>query len=110
MVLQVEWLTMKYNSYGWADPFIWTINVKTNIPLQDNGYDCGVFAVVFTEHCIFRHPINFTQADMMYYRQRIVIEIFKRSWELNAYRLGLIENAHRLGLDKIPIDSIKPED
>ena len=65
---------------------------------------------MFAEHCIFHRSINFTEANMMYCRQQIVIEIFKRSWELNAHQLGLDENAHRLGLDEIPIDSIKLED
>ena len=60
--------------------------VKTNIPHQDNGNNCGVFTLAFIEHCVFRRPVNFTQADIAYYRSKIVVDIFKRCWKTNTYK------------------------
>ena len=42
-----------------------------------------------SEHCIYRRPIEFTQSDIPYYRQRIVINIFKQNWIRNTSKLNL---------------------
>ncbi|RWR76672.1 sentrin-specific protease 1-like protein [Cinnamomum micranthum f. kanehirae] len=83
------WLTKRFRDYGWGEPWVWTNVTKTNIPYQQNGMDCGFFAIGYAEHCIHRRPIRFTQADIPYYRRKILIEIFKRSWLMNADRLQL---------------------
>ncbi|RWR97172.1 serine/threonine-protein phosphatase 7 long form [Cinnamomum micranthum f. kanehirae] len=83
------WLTQRFGDYGWGEPWVWTNVTKTDIPYQQNGTDCGFFAIGYAEHCIHRRPIRFTQADIPYYRRKILIEIFKRSWLMNADRLQL---------------------
>ncbi|XXG41300.1 hypothetical protein AAC387_Pa01g1791 [Persea americana] len=75
--------------YGWTQPWMWLLDVRADIPYQDNGSDCSVFACAFAEHYIFRRPVRFTQADMPYFRRLILIDIFKRNWELNGNRLDL---------------------
>ena len=80
-----------YIHYGWTDPFLWTIIIKEDIPHQNNGNDCGVFVVVFAKHCVHRCPITFMQANISYFHSRIDIELFKRSWQVNANRLNLPE-------------------
>jgi sentrin-specific protease 1 len=42
---------------------------------QENGNDCGVFTCAIGD-CIARSvPFNFKQADMPYFRKRLVVEI-----------------------------------
>ena len=63
--------------------------MKTKIPYQENGNDCGVFALAFAEHCAAHRDIKFKQSDIMYYRSRIVVDIYGYSWELNSDRLNI---------------------
>jgi len=46
-----------------------------DIPQQKNGSDCGMFTCRFAEYASRRAAINFSQAQMPYYRQRTVFEI-----------------------------------
>ena len=48
------------------------------IPRQKNGSDCGVFALQFAEHISRRAAINFDQADIPYFRRRMVYEIINK--------------------------------
>lgn len=67
---------------GWQD------YSPKNIPQQNNGYDCGVFACQFAE-CLSRADggageeerdvFNFTQADMPFLRKRLVVDILNKS-------------------------------
>lgn len=83
------WLAESYSHFGWNDPFPWLILEKTNIPRQNHTSDCGVFALAFSSPYVHCLPIAFMQSDMRYFRSKIVVEIFKRSWQLNTNRLGL---------------------
>ena len=47
------------------------------MPLQDNGSDCGVFCCKAADHLSRKLPLNFIQEDMKYYRKRMVYEIMK---------------------------------
>lgn len=70
-----------------ALPAEWTINYTADasatdkphrfqaVPLQTNGFDCGMFVLRYAEYASRRAPINFGQADMNYFRQRTVVEI-----------------------------------
>ena len=49
-------------------------NVK-DIPLQKNGYDCGVFILKYSEWLSRDAIITFTQEDMPYYRAILIYEI-----------------------------------
>ena len=83
------WLQQRFMDFGWSAPMMWTITTNTDIPFQDNGNDCGLFACAFAEHCIYRRPIEFTRLDIPYYRRRIVIDIFEQNWIRNAPKLNL---------------------
>lgn len=59
----------------------WTAQCLTEgIPMQMNGYDCGVFACVFAELMARRAPFTFSQADMPYFRHRITYELLTKSF------------------------------
>ena len=78
-------------SFRVVGPNLWGWLVKTGIPHQQNGNDYGIFAMAFAEHCVHHRSINFTKGDIPYFHSKIVVEIFKRSWQLNANRLGLTD-------------------
>ena len=42
-----------------------------------NGSDCGMFTCKFAEYISRRARLTFSQADMPYFRQRMVHEIVK---------------------------------
>lgn len=44
-------------------------------PRQLNGCDCGVFTVKFADYLARGRPLDFTQENMPYFRQRIVAEV-----------------------------------
>uniref|UniRef100_A0A7E4VQA5 ULP_PROTEASE domain-containing protein n=1 Tax=Panagrellus redivivus TaxID=6233 RepID=A0A7E4VQA5_PANRE len=46
-----------------------------DIPTQQNGSDCGMFACKFAEYASRRAEIDFTQKHMPYFRKRMVWEI-----------------------------------
>ncbi|KAL6728291.1 hypothetical protein Aduo_010076 [Ancylostoma duodenale] len=56
----------------------WEFNLRTDIPRQLNGSDCGVFACKFAEFASRRAEIVFTQEHMPYYRQRMLYELVTR--------------------------------
>lgn len=53
----------------------WKTTVVKDIPQQMNGSDCGMFACKFAEYITREASITFTQADMPYFRRRMVYEI-----------------------------------
>lgn len=53
----------------------WRENWPSNVPSQQNGHDCGVFALAFAEHISRRAALSFSQDDMLYWRDRIAYEI-----------------------------------
>ncbi|CAE6465190.1 unnamed protein product [Rhizoctonia solani] len=61
---------------GWEDYF------DDNAPQQENGYDCGVFSCQYME-CLSRGaPFGFTQENMSYLRQRMILEITRgKLWD-----------------------------
>lgn len=48
---------------------------RTDIPTQQNGSDCGMFACKFAEYASRRAEIDFDQQRMPYFRKRMVWEI-----------------------------------
>ena len=38
--------------------------------------------MAYAEHAAYRRKVAFTQADIWYYHQRIVIDVYVRQWEL----------------------------
>ncbi|KAG8464826.1 hypothetical protein KFE25_010194 [Diacronema lutheri] len=50
---------------------------SAQIPMQNNGSDCGVFMCQFASTVVRNVAINFTCADMPHIRRRMVIEIVR---------------------------------
>uniref|UniRef100_A0A8C8EEA7 SUMO specific peptidase 2 n=1 Tax=Otus sunia TaxID=257818 RepID=A0A8C8EEA7_9STRI len=55
----------------------WTLHSMESheIPQQENGSDCGVFACKYADYISRDKPITFTQNDMPYFRKKMVWEI-----------------------------------
>lgn len=53
----------------------WREECPRDVPAQQNGYDCGVFAIAFAEHSARNRPFTFSQRDMPSLRERIAGEI-----------------------------------
>ena len=52
----------------------WTVEIPKDIPRQMNGCDCGVFMLKYADYIASGCPLTFTQADMGYFRRRIVAD------------------------------------
>lgn len=55
----------------------WNLCSPSNIPCQQNGYDCGVFTCIFAEYRSRKADFTFSQKNMNYFRDRISYEIIK---------------------------------
>ncbi|KAJ1830184.1 SUMO1 sentrin specific peptidase 1 [Coemansia sp. RSA 2711] len=53
----------------------WTLACPKDIPRQRNGYDCGVFAVMFAEYVTRDAPFAFSQDNCQFLRSKIAYEI-----------------------------------
>ena len=50
---------------------------KLTTPQQNNGFDCGVFTIMFADFIINNIPIMYiNHSDMPYYRKKICLDIF----------------------------------
>ena len=49
----------------------------TNVPKQDNSYDCGVFTLVAADFISQNKPLSYSQKEMTEYRKKILTEILK---------------------------------
>lgn len=67
-------LGQPWDSTGWK-----AYAMTQGVPEQRNGYDCGVFTCVFAEHLARRSPLDFSQADMPYFRTRIAYELLSKT-------------------------------
>jgi sentrin-specific protease 1 len=56
----------------------WTDYQPREIPMQRNGYDCGVFACKFAECIASGRPFYFSQVDMPLYRKRMMLSIMNK--------------------------------
>ena len=56
----------------------WTHTFQRDIPQQNNGYDCGVFACRFAECAGRGSAPDFSQSRMAYFRQRMILEIVSK--------------------------------
>ena len=66
------------NIYSGSDAFNegdWKRLYPKDLPLQRNGYDCGVFCIKYAHYFAKGEIMDFKQEDMKYYRSRIVWEI-----------------------------------
>ncbi|KAG7466971.1 hypothetical protein MATL_G00148160 [Megalops atlanticus] len=51
---------------------------SNEIPQQNNGSDCGVFACKYADYIARGWPLTFTQSHMPYFRKRMIWEILNR--------------------------------
>ena len=65
---------LKYSGVQF-DVSTWEDYTPRDIPRQQNGCDCGVFALKFADYLSEDAPMDFSQADMPYFRNRICLEI-----------------------------------
>ena len=49
--------------------------IPTNIPVQDNGFDCGVFVCQYAKHICAREAFNFSQQDVPAIRRTMTWEL-----------------------------------
>ena len=57
----------------------WLLTHSEDHPKQLNSSDCGVFALKFADYASRDLKLNFTQADIPYFRQRMIFEILRSS-------------------------------
>jgi hypothetical protein len=57
--------------------FALVLNRYRKCPRQQNGFDCGVFALQCAEYEGRGAPYKFSQDDMPYYRMRIVADLLQ---------------------------------
>jgi Ulp1 family protease len=53
----------------------WTIETARGIPHQNNGSDCGMFAIKYADYLSEGLELDFSARDMPYFRQRVAIEL-----------------------------------
>lgn len=51
------------------------IESVADVPRQMNGSDCGVFSCIFAEYITRNKELTFSQENMIYFRQRMILEI-----------------------------------
>lgn len=56
----------------------WEDYTPKTIPIQKNGYDCGVFMLRFAERSSREAPFNFAQANMSDVRKHMVLELLNK--------------------------------
>ncbi|RWR85250.1 serine/threonine-protein phosphatase 7 long form [Cinnamomum micranthum f. kanehirae] len=81
----VEFLQKKFLDIGWCDPVFYTFEIGNPNPQQDNNCDCSIFTMANAEHVAYRRAIEYTQADIWYYRQKIVTDIYQKQKQLYSY-------------------------
>eukprot|EP01026_Neomeris_dumetosa_P072350 TRINITY_DN7364_c0_g3_i5.p4 TRINITY_DN7364_c0_g3~~TRINITY_DN7364_c0_g3_i5.p4 ORF type:complete len:112 (-),score=16.03 TRINITY_DN7364_c0_g3_i5:438-773(-) len=51
------------------------IKIPKNIPRQLNGFDCGVFAIMYADYLASDRQFDFDQGDMSYFRIKLVNDL-----------------------------------
>lgn len=57
----------------------WKLTIEKDIPEQLNGCDCGVFTCKYAEYVSQDKTFDFTQADMPYFRRRMIWEMVNKT-------------------------------
>ena len=55
----------------------WEIQYIKDCPKQTNIYDCGVFVCTNAEHISRNAPLTFTEKDMPYLRNKMILDILE---------------------------------
>ncbi|KAJ8627023.1 hypothetical protein MRB53_020330 [Persea americana] len=82
MILQIILLISSERSFLILDGVIpymfWNFETGNPNPQQTNNFDCGIFTMANAEHAAYRRAIEYMQADIWYYRQKIVTDIYQK--------------------------------
>lgn len=70
--LREESLDKKKKTLDLSD---WRVESVKGVPRQNNGSDCGVFSCMFAEYITRDRDITFSQENMPYFRQKMILEI-----------------------------------
>ena len=87
----MNWLKMEHiarKNGPMPNPSEWQLVQVKEIPRQQNGNDCGVFALAFAEILSKGLEVtksSFFQRDIPYFRQQIKYDIL-RLWKTNAFQ------------------------
>lgn len=52
----------------------------SQVPQQENSFDCGVFMCIFAAHVTQNKPFRFSQRDMPFFRKRILLDIMQKKF------------------------------
>ena len=66
-------LSEKYS--GLADISHWSWTQRTDVPLQRNSIDCGVFSLLFALFIAMGREFDFSQSDISYFRRKIAQDL-----------------------------------
>ena len=70
---------MRENRSEEWDVSSWSIHVPQDIPIQRNGFDCGVFALTFALFTFRDLPLSFSQSDMPSLRLFYTLSLLQKS-------------------------------
>lgn len=75
--LQDESIKVNESSFN---PDEWELTSTTHhVPQQENGFDCGVFSIMYADFITDNLPLSFSQEDMPFYRKKICANILRGS-------------------------------
>lgn len=46
------------------------------LPTPNNTHDCGIFVMEYAEHVVMQKTIQFAQSVIMYYRVKLVTDLY----------------------------------
>jgi Ulp1 family protease len=58
---------------------------QNNVPMQSNGYDCGVFVIMCADYISDDLPLHYQQSEMHFYRRQILASILRGSLNYPLY-------------------------
>ena len=62
----------------------WKLKHVRNLPRQENGSDCGVFALKYADYTVKDAALDFCHANMPYFRRRMMVEILRSTLILSV--------------------------
>jgi hypothetical protein len=66
-----------YPETWFSDSTSWKVELHSNktVPRQENGYDCGIFALAALRSIALGHQFDYSQRDMSFFRMRIALDV-----------------------------------
>ncbi|KAK8498825.1 hypothetical protein V6N13_050421 [Hibiscus sabdariffa] len=74
----LQWFTtFLLPEFGYNDANEWPFVMRTDIPVQENLVDCGVFVMKYGDCLTHGDLFPFTQDDMVHFRRRIFLDVYR---------------------------------